>query len=148
MIYKPPCVQLINNLFFAIHQIFALLREGSNCKCMNSPSQFWLPSNKPWFLCATRVQLLNLEKASPPGLLVFNRYTSPLPNISTSSSPQSVIWGPPKPSPGNCQKTPGNSGFPFGENRRAKTKAVPAKNPEKFILGIPNGHFGMIFLAG
>ena len=28
-IYKPPCVQLINNPFFATHQVFALLIKGS-----------------------------------------------------------------------------------------------------------------------
>ena len=27
-IYKPPCVQLINSPFFAIHQVFALLSQG------------------------------------------------------------------------------------------------------------------------
>ena len=54
-IYKPPCVQLINNSFFAIHQVFALLTE-----------------NVVWILCAdslSRPRIAFLFRAPP--LLLF-----------------------------------------------------------------------------
>ena len=37
-IYKPPCVQLINNPFFAIHQVFALLTFIKTMSFVNRPS--------------------------------------------------------------------------------------------------------------
>ena len=75
------------------------------------------------------------------------RFVSPLPNTSTPSSPENAIRGPQKPSPGKCRKIPGNSGFPIKCYRDAKKKADP-RNSGKFILGIPNWHFGMILLGG
>ena len=56
-------------------------------------------------------------------------------------------FGDPKPSPEKCRKIPGNSGFPVKEDRNAKKKA-DSGNSGKFILGILNGHFGMISLGG
>ena len=74
-------------------------------------------------------------------------YNAPLPNISTSCSPVNVIWGPQKPNPGKCRKIPGHSGFPMKDYSNAKKKADP-RNSGTFILGIPNGHFGMMLLGG
>ena len=40
-----------------------------------------------------------------------------------------------------------DSGLPIKEYSNVKKTADPG-NSGKFILGIPNGHFGMIFLGG
>ena len=66
----------------------------------------------------------------------------PLPNVSTSSSPENAIWGPPKPLL-QLENSKKKQGFLFKEQNEAKQKADPG-NAGKFSLGIPNGHFGMI----
>ena len=71
-------------------------------------------------------------------------YDSPLPNISTPSFPENAIWGPQKPSPRKCRKVPG---FLLDNVETPRKKADPG-NSGKFVPGIPNGHFGMIFLGG
>ena len=40
-IYKPPCVQLINNPFFAIHQVFALLLKSQGHPFPEIFGGFW-----------------------------------------------------------------------------------------------------------
>ena len=51
--------------------------------------------------------------------------------------------------PRNCDliEIPGNSGFPIKEYGNAKKKADPGSSG-KFSPGIPNEHFGVIFLGG
>ena len=68
-------------------------------------------------------------------------------NISTSSSPKKAIWGPQTPSPRKCRETPETSGFPSNGYRSAEKRPIQ-RISRKFFLGIPNRHFGMIFLGG
>ena len=52
--------------------------------------------------------------------------SSPLPHMSTSSSPEHAIWGPQEPSPGKCRKIPGNSGLEAGlPVRQCRTETFP-----------------------
>ena len=64
---------------------------------------------------------------------IFYLTHSPLPNISTPSSPENAIRWPQKPSPGKCQKIPGNSGLPVKQCRER-----PRERP---IQGIPGNSF-------
>ena len=62
--------------------------------------------------------------------------------------PRKRRFGDPKsPLQGNACEIRGNSGLPVKEFSHAEKKADPG-NSGKFILGLPNRHFGMIFLGG
>ena len=62
--------------------------------------------------------------------------------------PRKCDSGIPKALPRECLRIPGNSRYPNKEteNSNAKQKADPqSENSVKFVLGIPTGHFGVIF---
>ena len=80
--------------------MYALLSSFSKVFCPEdgfSQSIFAFYKNDRFF-----IEIPGFKARVPEWLLNL----SPLPNISTSSSPENAIPGPQKPSPGKCQKIP------------------------------------------